>query len=519
MHLNYYFLQRLVPVLNEKLTATILVSAFSQDKDELVLEFGHESQVYLTIRAILKSDFTSLYFPEKFERARANSVDLFRGLLGQEVSGIFVYENERAFCVRFSSGEKLVFKLFGNRSNLLHFDSHGTLISIFNNRLAGDRMLAEASLSRPLQQTFEYFEENGADHRKLFPTFGKLINQYLEELFEADPDIYARWEAVQRVVADLREGPFYLVRHRGDVVLSLVQVGEILDSFDDPIAALNAFCMHYFRVGNLQREKDHASKRLEKSIGQTESYLTSAYEKLGRVSETGKNELYGNLLMAHLHLIEPRAETVELENFYTGEPVTIRLKPELSAVKNAEAFFRKGKNERLEIEQLQENIEAREARLAQMKAWLVGIAAQPTVKELRIYLKQNTLFSDSGRSEAAIETRFRKEEFLGYEIFIGKNAKNNDELTLKLARKEDLWLHAKDVSGSHVVVRSIPGRTVPNRVVERAAELAAWHSKRRNDSLCPVTVTSKKYVRKSKGMAAGAVVVEKESVVMVVPKA
>ncbi len=101
---------------------------------------------------------------------------------------------------------------------------------------------------------------------------------------------------------------------------------------------------------------------------------------------------------------------------------------------------------------------------------------------------------------------------------VGKHAKANDELTLKVANKDDLWLHAKDVAGSHVVIRHQAGKNIPKTVLERAAQLAAWFSKRKTDSLCPVIYTPKKHVRKRKGTAPGAVVVEKEQILMVEPK-
>ena len=100
------------------------------------------------------------------------------------------------------------------------------------------------------------------------------------------------------------------------------------------------------------------------------------------------------------------------------------------------------------------------------------------------------------------------------------DAKNSLKTTLllKYAYKDDLWLHARDVSGSHVIIKYQAGKTFPRHVIERAAELAAWYSKRRTDSLCPVTVTPKKFVRKPKGLAPGQVIVEKEDVVLVAPR-
>ena len=105
----------------------------------------------------------------------------------------------------------------------------------------------------------------------------------------------------------------------------------------------------------------------------------------------------------------------------------------------------------------------------------------------------------------------------GFTILVGRNAANNDLLTQKYAHKDDLWLHAKDVAGSHVVIRHRAGFPVPEPVIEHAAQLAAWYSRRQNDSLCPVTVTPKKFVRKPKGARPGQVKVEREEVRLVKP--
>src|SRR5258708_38170770 len=101
----------------------------------------------------------------------------------------------------------------------------------------------------------------------------------------------------------------------------------------------------------------------------------------------------------------------------------------------------------------------------------------------------------------------------------GKKEGKKDTLTLHHAFKEDLWLHAKDVAGYHVLIKHQAGKPFPKDVIERAAELAAYYSKRKNESLCPVAVTPKKFVRKRKGDPVGAVVVERENVIMVTPRA
>ena len=106
---------------------------------------------------------------------------------------------------------------------------------------------------------------------------------------------------------------------------------------------------------------------------------------------------------------------------------------------------------------------------------------------------------------------------MDYDILVGKNAASNEKLTFAVGNKNDLWLHARDIAGSHVLVRSKSSRTIPRPVIQRAAELAAYFSKNRNNSMCPVIYTFRKYIRKVKGGNAGQVVVEREEIIFVKP--
>lgn len=103
------------------------------------------------------------------------------------------------------------------------------------------------------------------------------------------------------------------------------------------------------------------------------------------------------------------------------------------------------------------------------------------------------------------------------EVWIGKHAQGNDEL-LRRAHKDDLWLHARGVTGSHVLVRNA-GKKMSQPQLEKAAAWAAFYSKGRSEQLCPVSYTERKYVRKPKGAAAGAVLMEREKVIIVAPLA
>ncbi|MCE6991360.1 NFACT RNA binding domain-containing protein [Dyadobacter sp. CY323] len=521
MHQNYYFLKQLAPRLHQELSGKVFVEAFSQEKDELILVFSDTEDMDSVsnpffIKASLTARFSCLSFPDKFDRARKNSVNLFTDFQGIVVDSVKVFQNERALLFHFSDGKKLVFKLFGNRSNLISFSPDGNVLQLFNNKLGADKAITLPSLSRAIDQSFNAYILNGLRHEPLFPTFGKLVNAHLNALLADKQNPEERWTVIQKLLGQLNSSAFFVTMIDSTPVLSLFETGDVQERFADPIEALNRFYIAYIRLNGLEKEKGDWLRILRKRITQTDNYLENTFNKLVELESATKNEELGNILMANLHQIPERAEKVELYDFYRDQPIFIKLKKDLSPQINAEGYYRKSKNEKIELARLNESLAARESERGLLKSHLERIESMESLRELRAYVKANGL--DQGKAEVTVNDLFKKVEFQGYTILIGRNAKNNDLLTKKYAGKEDLWLHAKDVTGSHVVIKNQSGRKFPALVIERAAELAAFYSKRKNDSLCPVIFTQKKFVRKPKGLPEGAVVIDKEDVVMVVAK-
>jgi len=104
-----------------------------------------------------------------------------------------------------------------------------------------------------------------------------------------------------------------------------------------------------------------------------------------------------------------------------------------------------------------------------------------------------------------------------YTLYVGKSAANNDELTMRFAKQNDWWFHARGVSGSHAILRGGGSEKPPKQILEQAAAIAAYYSHARNASYTPVVYTQRKYVRKPKGANVGAVTLERETVIMVRP--
>lgn len=511
---NYYFLRQLTRQIETKITGLKLMECFSQEKDELVFGFAaargkNRNYKEFFIKAVVFPDFSCLYFTDQFERAKKNSIDLFNQLMDLEVTGVRQFLNERCFAINFEQGFSVVFKMYGNRSNIILFQNDEVL-DLFHSKIVADKNLRVSTLDRLIDQSYEAFLSQNQDYKKLFPTFGKVVNAYLEE----EP---VTWQKIQEVLDKLKNPSYYIIRWEHQLYLSLIPFGEIIQEFQQPVEAINAFYILYNKVSTLDKEKAEILRKLTKEKKQTELYLKDAYQRLENVDTTIKNEEIGHILMANLHQIPERAEKAELFDFYRDKEIVIKLKPELSPQKNAENFYRKAKNEKIEIEKIVENIESREELLRNLNMHIEQIEQAEHLKALRNYLKINKLVRNSSQA-VSYKDLFKRFEVEGFEILVGRNARNNDLLTQQYAYKEDLWLHARDAQGSHVVVKYKAGKKIPNTVKESAASLAAYYSKRRNETLAPVILTLKKFVRKTKDLAEGQVIVEKEEVVMVEPK-
>ncbi len=514
MHNNYYAFRALVSELQIKIRGKKLVNCFSQSKDELILIFDDVHHKTIHIKASLTPEFSCLSFPRDFARTKKNSVDLFQEFVSNQLVAIIQYENERCFSIHFENELVLLFKMHGNRSNIIAFEKSSPY-KLFRHNFPQDLNISLQDLHRPLQQNRNTFYEVQGNYKKLFPTFGKLISKYLNTMDYDKKALDEQWEIVSLLVQDL-ENPkkYYTILWEDEIYFSLIPIGEILIEESAIVEGLTQFYYKYAKENFIRKEKKQLLKQLEKKRNQHINYINKSNTKLQEIKDKpGYNQL-ADIIMANMHLIPKHAKEVELFNFYTNKNIIIPVKPNLSPQKNAENLYRKSKNQKIEIDQIQQAIDNKEQLLAQIEKEIKAVNAADDIKSVKSLIKKNPIAEN-----VQVEERvpFRKFETHGFTILVGKGARENDELTLKYAKKDDLWLHAKDVSGSHVILKQQSNKPFPHEVIEKAAQLAAFYSKRKTDSLTPVIVTPKKFIRKPKGLPPGLVHVDKEDTILVSP--
>jgi len=526
MHVNTFFLRQIAPALEQELRGCAVAACFSQEKDELVIGFAdYEGRREVWLRAVLTGNPTALGFPSEFRRARHNSVDLFPDLLGRGVTGVCPHFGERSLHLSLADGSTLLFKLHGARANVVHLPApaSGRAPVLFRRKLRDDALLAPTQLAAPSAPDVVGELPPPPAAADLPRYYGELPARWLRERgYDAAPpdQRQALWHELNALL--LHPPAFYLIELDGRLRLSLLPLGTVTDTLASPLRAADEFLRRFRSTTAFADLYARTHRHLTR---QQESALRAADEVSRRLRQLETDASYSqtaDLIMANLTNIPPGATEVDLYDFYRDQTRRVKLKRDLTPQRVAENLYRKSKNQQLETRLLRERLARHESdalRTFELLPALEALQPASDFRQLRTWLRDHKLLEEVTRTkaEAALPaTPFKQFESHGFQILVGRSAANNDQLTLRHAAKDDLWLHAKDAPGSHVIVRQRPGQPFPRPVIEQAAALAAWYSRRKNDTLCPVIATPRKFVRKPRGAAPGEVAVEREQQVLLV---
>lgn len=284
---------------------------------------------------------------------------------------------------------------------------------------------------------------------------------------------------------------------------------------------------YYFENKNSSNRLHQKSQDLEKaiqtSINKIHLKKQRLLEDLLQAKDSEELKLFGELLTAHLHEIKAGAASVTLENYYNQKLVNIPLDVRFSPAKNAQAYFKKYgkaktsiKEKTLQLEEVEKDL----SYLESVQNFLESAESIEIVEDIR------TELIESGFLKRKKQTKTYKKKsspFLEYilsdgtKAFVGRNNKENDQLTFQKSGARDYWFHTKDIPGSHVVL-SINQDGLKEKQILEGAALAAYHSKARNSSKVPVDYMPIRYVKKPKGAKPGMVIFTNNKTVYISPK-
>ena len=287
----------------------------------------------------------------------------------------------------------------------------------------------------------------------------------------------------------------------------------------------------YYRDQLNQQEfnqlRHQITQRLNNALGKLRTKAQGFHDRLGQSDQADESKRQADLLMAHLHLWQPGMKSIELDDFETGEPVTIPLDPEKNAVLNAQALYKKHqklKRTRAAIEPLLAEVQSEIDYLEDVEAAIAQFETYETpddldaIAEIRDELIQQGYLEDSEYRKASTQENSETQPYRyttpnGFELLVGRNNRQNDQLTFRTATEYDLWFHTQEIPGSHVLLRLEPGTKPDEKDLQFAANFTAFHSRARQSEQVPVIYTEPKNVYKPKGAKPGTVIYKHERVI------
>lgn len=299
-------------------------------------------------------------------------------------------------------------------------------------------------------------------------------------------------------------------------------------SFDEKKTTYDTLSLLLDRVFFARAERD----RVKQQAGDLEHWLQAEIQKLKhklkkldqdlkRAQNLEEYQLYGELLMANLYNFEKGASKVTVDNYYseTGEKVTIQLSERKSPIENAQAYYAKYNKFKNALVKVEEQIQIAKADITYFEMLLQQVeqASPADIEEIREELAEQGYMKLKKSKRRKKPTKPTPEKYVsstGIEISVGKNNKQNDYLTFKIARKWETWLHTKDIPGSHVVIHS---DAPDEQTILEAATLSAYFSKARESASVPVDYTEVKQVKKPSGAKPGFVIYFEQKTVFVTP--
>ena len=239
-----------------------------------------------------------------------------------------------------------------------------------------------------------------------------------------------------------------------------------------------------------------------------------------------KFKVYGELITANIYQLEKGQEEVELDNFYTAnyEKVKVTLNKNLTPSENAQKYFKKYNKLKTAYAVVSKELIKTKEEVNYLEHILLALETSTEVEELdeiREELIKEGYFKRSNKKgcKKQIKTTSEPHHYKssdGFDIYVGKNNKQNDYLTLRFASKEDIWLHTKVIPGSHVIIKS-EGREVPENTILEAAYLSGFYSKGKMSSNVPIDYTERKNVRKPNGAKPGMVIYDTNNTIYITP--
>lgn len=490
-----------------------------------------------------------------------NEPPMFCMLLRKHLEGSFI-ENiyqiglDRMICIEVKgrnelgdiSYKKLVIEIMGRHSNILLIDQEKNIIldsikhvsfSVNSHRAI---LPGQPYILPPGQEKLEPFrlEENDI-LRKVDFNAGKLDKQLVEQFSGISP-LFAREIVFRSGLANRVTLPKTFISlmnqiQNGSIEPSITINGQKEAFYFLPLEHMKGEPRFFERLSDVldrfyfgKAERDRVKQQandlerfVQNELEKNEKKIKKLQATLVDANKAEEFQLFGELLTANMYALQKGMKEIEVINYYNedGETITIPLDPLKSPSENAQKYFSKYQKAKNSIDIVKEQISLAEKELSYfdslgqqlMAASIRDIAEirEELVEEGYIRERQKRKTKNNNHGKPQLESYISSD---GTEILVGKNNKQNDYLTNKLAARDEIWLHTKDIPGSHVVIRS---KNPSEETIKEAAILAAYFSKARLSGSVPVDYTKIRNVKKPNGSKPGFVIYDNQHTLYISP--
>ncbi|WP_409227419.1 Rqc2 family fibronectin-binding protein [Gudongella sp. SC589] len=567
-----------VSELNSKLVGGRVDKIYQQEKDELLLQVYSKGKNYRLLMSA-SSNNPRLYLTES-SKSNPLSPPMFCMLLRKHLSGSIILDISQHHLDRVviftitgkdelgnPTERELIVEIMGKHSNII-------LINKESRRIIDSIKRVPAEISRVRQilpgYSYSYIEsENKKDplnfnrdifydqleksngsqkiYKFLYQNFtglSPLAGREICSISELEPDRVVLsllndekerlFKGMHDFMTNVKNQEFKPVYILGDdshevvafYALPLTQYTGLEQVYTDSVSQMLDFVYKSKDTNDRVRQKSASLRKiLGNKLERAQNKLSKQKEELLNSRDREKFKIYADLLQSNLHRIQRGSDHVVLENFYDENlnELKVPLDPKISPAENAQRYYKKYGKLKTANQLLMEQIPETEAEISYIEHVLVSLDNATDVTELgeikdeliiEGYIQRRSMKNKNKRGKLTGPLRFFSSD--GFEILVGRNNRQNEILTMKTAKKEDIWLHTKGIPGSHVIIKT-EGKHVPDRTLHEAGTLAAFYSKGRNSGSVEVDYTMKKYVRKPKDGKTGLVVYENQKTIVASP--
>lgn len=539
MSFDGFFLHHLTKELQDELLYGRIQKVNQPFEHELVLTIRNNRKNYKLLLSahpvfgrlqITKTDFQNPQTPNTF------TMIMRKYLQGAVIESITQIENDRILEIAFSNKNEigdnikvtLVVEIMGKHSNIILIDKAESKIiesikhigfsqNSYRTILPGSTYLAPPQTGS--QNPFTISDE------KLFEILQTedLAPRHLQKLFQGLGRDTAENLAAQLSDDKLKQFRAFFNRPVHPNMTDKSFAAVLFEKSDKPFDSLSELLDVFYQD---KAERDRVNQQSSDLIHRVQTELDKNIKKLGKqekeLAATENAEEFrqkGELLTTYLSMVPNNQDQVELDNYYTNEKITIALDKSLTPNQNAQRYFKKYQKLKEAVKHLAGLIEETKHTIAYLESVETALnhASISDIEDIREELVETGFVKRRTRDKR--HKRKKPEQYLASDgktiIMVGRNNLQNDELTFKMAKKGELWFHAKDIPGSHVLIKD--NLNPSDEVKTDAAELAAYYSKARLSNLIQVDMIEAKKLNKPTGAKPGFVTYTGQKTLRVTP--